>query len=364
MTHQTTLFSSSIASPHIHSGGGVGQTMFRVQIALVPATLFSFWLFGWPAMNLWLVTVLSALLAEGVCLKLFGKPVNPALMDGSAILTAWLLVLSLPPWAPWWIGSLGGVMAIVIGKQIYGGIGQNVFNPAMVARAILLVSFPIPMTQWAHPTPIHLLAAPDFWEGLRITFLSAPIPDTMTTASLLGYTKTELSRHVDLLHSLPAFSEHGFSSLSGQRPGSLGETSAWLLLGGGIFLMIMGIIRWHIPVAFLAGLGIPALIAHHIDPARYLDVWTHILSGGTILGAFFIATDYVTSPNTSLGQIIFGVGIGFLTFVIRTWGGYPEGLAFAVLLMNALTPVIDRFCKPRIFGRERNGNPLELKARS
>jgi len=354
------LTAQPIASPHAHGGNSVTRTMFRVQLALVPATLYGFWLFGWPSFFLWLLTILSCLGFEALSLKMMGVTrIKATLFDGSALLTGWLLAMTLPPWAPWWVAVVGGFIAIVIGKQVFGGVGQNVFNPAMVARVALLVSFPVPLTQWVHPLPLTTLAAPDFIDGLRIFLTSLPQPDAMASASLLGFSKTELSRGIDLLHSLAG--EHApVLSWVGARSGSFGESASLLILGGGLYLLATGVITWHTPVAVLAGLAIPAAIGHAVDPAHYLSVSAHLLSGAAMLGAFFIATDYVTSPNTALGQIVFGLGIGFLTWVIRSYGGYPEGMAFAVLLMNALTPVIDRFAKPRILGRDRRGKPLDI----
>jgi Na+-translocating ferredoxin:NAD+ oxidoreductase subunit D len=229
----------------------------------------------------------------------------------------------------------------------------------MVARVALLISFPVPLTQWVTPLPLASLAPPDFIDGLRIFLTSLPQPDAMASASLLGYSKTEMSRGIDLLHSLVGSQAPALSWI-GARSGSFGESASLLLLGGGLYLLANRIISWHTPLALLAGIAIPAAIGHAIDPAHYLSVSGHLLSGAVMLGAFFIATDYVTSPNTGTGQIIFGLGIGFLTWVIRTWGAYPEGMAFAVLLMNALTPVIDRFAKPRILGRDRKGRALDI----
>lgn len=324
------------------------------MLALAPATLYGFWLYGWPAVHLWWITVLAALFGEAFCLRLMRRPALPALKDGSAALTGWLLALSLPPWAPAWLGALGGLFATVVAKQMFGGLGQNLFNPAMVARVALLISFPVAMTQWVAPLPLGSTGAPDFVQGLRIVLNGIPNLDAVASASLLGFAKTELSRGIDLLHTtVPAL------SFVGERAGSLGETSALLIAAGGLALVWLRVISWHIPVAMLAGLAIPALVAHAADPARYLAAPTHLLSGAAMLGAFFIATDYVTSPNTRLGQLIFGAGCGFLTWVIRTYGGYPEGVAFAVLLMNAATPAIDRLVRPRIYGRDRRGKPLE-----
>ena len=349
-----------VASPHAHGGHSVSRTMIRVQLALVPATLYGFWLYGWPAFFVWLSTILSCVAFEALSLKLMGNPrVRSTLGDGSAMLTGWLLAMTLPPWAPWWVPVVGGFLAIVVAKQVFGGLGQNVFNPAMVARVALLVSFPLPMTQWVLPLPLTTMPAPDFVGSLQLFLGGSPLPDAMASASLLGHAKTELARGVDLLHALGSDQAPALSWF-GTRAGSLGESASLLILAGGLYLIIRGVISWHIPLAVLAGIGIPAAIGHALDPAHYLSAPAHLLSGAAMLGAFFIATDYVTSPNTAAGQLLFGLGVGLLTWVIRSWGGYPEGMAFAVLLMNALTPLIDRLCKPRILGRDLRGKPLDL----
>jgi RnfABCDGE-type electron transport complex D subunit len=346
------------AAPHTTTANSAGRVMATVMAALAPATLFGFWLYGWPAVHLWLITVLSAMLGEAFCLRLAGRKAVPVLLDGSAVLTGWLLAVSLPPWAPWWIGAFGGLFATVLGKQVFGGLGQNLFNPAMVARVALLISFPLQMTAWVAPLPMFSPGAPGLIDGLRITLKGMPAGfDAVASASLLGFAKTELSRGVDLLQSLVHAPLPGWY---GSHPGSMGETAAWLIAAGGIAMLSLRIITWHIPLAMLAGIAVPAAIFHAVDPARYLDASSHLLSGGAMLGAFFIATDYVTSPNTPRGQIIFGAGCGLLTWVIRTWAGYPEGVAFAVLLMNSLTPIIDSYVRPRIYGRDRRGAALEL----
>ena len=345
-------------APHHITGNNVSRIMLTVVATLVPATVFSFWLYGWPAVFLWFVTVLAAILGEAACLKLSGQGAIRTLVDGSALLTGWLLAMSLPPWAPWWIGVLGGLFATVLGKGVFGGIGFNLFNPAMVARVFLLISFPVQMTVWIAPLPITAATAPGFHDGLMILLGGIPKLDAVASASLLSYAKTELSRGVDLIQSLTAATAPA-ASLIGARAGSLGETASLLIAAGGLFLLFRGIISWHIPLAMTAGIAAPAVIAHAVDPAHYLDAATHLLSGGATLGIFFIATDYVTSPNTKAGQLVFGAGCGLLTFIIRTWGGYPEGVAFAVLLMNALTPVIDRYFRPRILGRDWRGAPLD-----
>jgi RnfABCDGE-type electron transport complex D subunit len=347
----------AVAAPHTTTSNSAGRIMAIVMLALTPATLFGFWLYGWPAINLWAVTVASAMLGEAFCLRLMQRKAVPVLFDGSAALTGWLLAVSLPPWAPWWIGVFGGLFATVLGKQVFGGLGQNLFNPAMVARVALLISFPLQMTAWVAPLPLFSAGAPGIIDGLRITLTGSPAGfDAVASASLLGFAKTELSRGVDLLQSLVHAPGQAWY---GSRAGSLGETASWLIAAGGVAMIALRVISWHIPVAMLAGIALPAAILHAVDPAHYLDAGTHLLSGGAMLGAFFIATDYVTSPNTTLGKLIFGAGCGVLTYVIRNWAGYPEGVAFAVLLMNSLTPIIDSYVKPRIYGRDRKGVALE-----
>jgi RnfABCDGE-type electron transport complex D subunit len=325
-------------------------------LALTPATLFGFWLYGWPAINLWAISLIAAIVGEAIVVRMQSRAVLPVLMDGSGILTAWLLAVSLPPFAPWWIAVLGSLFAVIIGKQVFGGLGQNVFNPAMAARVMLLISFPLEMTSWVAPAPLGSAHAPGLLDSLRITFLSQPL-DGMASASLLGHVKTEFTRGVGLDQALVGYYAP-FHALVGSRAGSMGETAAVLLLAGGLFLIARRIITWHAPVAMLLGVVVPALIFNAINPNHYAGPMYHLLSGGLMLGAFFIVTDPVTSPNTATGQIIFGLGCGLMTWIIRTWGGYPEGVAFAVMLMNTLTPLIDQYVKPRIYGRDRKGAAL------
>ena len=345
-----------VASPHTHGEGKVGRTMLFVQMALVPATLFSFWLYGWPAFFLWAVTLVSALCFEFICLRLMGRK-TAALGDGSALLSGWLLAMTLPPWSPWWIGCIGAFVAIVIAKQMFGGLGQNVFNPAMVARVALLISFPLQLTAWIAPLPLTGVSGPGFAESLSIALGQTPAPYAMTNASLLGYANTELVRGADLAQAFAVSAAPRLSWL-GVRTGSLGESSSALIVVGGLFLLATRVIRWHAPTGMLAGTLLPALIAHAVAPERFLDAGTHLFSGALLLGAFFIVTDYVTSPATAAGRFTFGLGAGLMTWTIRSLGGYPEGVAFAILFMNALTPLIDRWTKPRILGRTRGGEPL------
>lgn len=347
-------------APYAHAWGSIGDIMHKVMLALLPATLLAFWNFGWPAFWLWLITVASAAGWEAACVWLAGKRIKPKLLDRSAMLTGWLLALSLPPWAPWWVGVVGSFIAIVLAKQVFGGLGSNPFNPAMVARVALLISFPVTMTQWVSALPLLPGQSVDFLQGLQITFGGLPIMDGVASASVLGGMKAEISK----LGHLPELSGlfTAWQSTLGLRAGSLGESSAVLILLGGFWLTRNYIIGWRIPLSMLAGVLVPAMLCWLIDAQHYASPLVHMLSGGLWLGAFFIATDPVTSPTSNAGQVIFGLGCGLLTYLIRTWGGYPEGVAFAVLLMNAVTPLIERATPPRIYGRNREGNPLEAKA--
>jgi electron transport complex protein RnfD len=349
-----------ISGPHTHAPVSVSWVMHQVILAVLPAALFGVYLFGWPALNLLLISLATALGVEAACLYLFGKRIKPFLGDGSALLTGLLIAMTLPPWAPWWIPVIGVSFALVIGKHLFGGLGQNVFNPAMLARVRLLVAFPLEMTAWITPTPLFSVGAPGFLEGLAITFTAgAGQFDALSSASLLGEIKTGLSLNYPLSETLAGHSH--WPSLVGWIAGSLGETSALLILIGGLYLLARGVITWHAPLAMLVTLFVLASGFHLIDGDRYSGGLFHILNGGTFLVAFFIATDPVTSPATARGRILFGIGIGLIEYLIRTWGTFPEGVGFAVLLMNALTPLIDHYVRPRIYGRDRHGRPLETQ---
>ena len=344
-----------ISGPHVLAVRRVDEIMRKVILALLPATAWGILIFGWPALFLIATTLASALVFEAICLKMKGVAAKPNLYDGSALLTGLLVAMTLPPWAPWWIGVVGSAIAIVLGKQVYGGLGQNLFNPAMLARVALLISFPIEMTTWVEVKP--LLFGPGIIDSLLITF-SGNNADAIVGATTLGTVKTGFSANQTLPGLL--FDYNGLLAFIGWERGSLGETSTLLIMLGGLWLMREGVIRWHIPASLLATVAVLSLLFHWASPHYYLSSWVHLNSGALMLVAFFIATDYVTSPNTPLGQVIFGVGCGLLIFVIRSWGGYPEGSGFAILLMNAVTPLIDHYIRPRIYGRYRNGKPLDI----
>ncbi len=343
---------------HVGAKNSVSHIMGQVMLAISPATAFGLLCFGWPALNLFVITVLSAVVFEALCLRLKGRLAKPVIMDGSAVLTGWLLAMTLPPWAPWWIGVVGSGMAIILGKQVYGGLGQNLFNPAMLARVALLISFPIEMTTWANVSPLFFSHSPGLVESWHITFSGLDNIDASTGATTLGFIKTEFSQNRLLTDILKDYS--GFLSFIGGTRGSLGETSTLLLGLGGVWLIRQNVIQWQIPVSLLLTVALLAGFFHVMDSEHYASPLLHLNSGALMCVAFFIATDYVTSPNTPTGQLVFGSGCGLLIFVIRTWGAYPEGAGFAVLLMNSATPLIDHYIKPRIYGRDRKGKPLEI----
>lgn len=348
------------SAPHTHTALTVARTMQIVMAALAPATAFGLYQFGWPAIFLFLVTLASAWGFEIACLWIAGRPIAPFARDGSALLTGWLVALTLPPYAPWWVGVLGAGIAIVIGKQIFGGLGQNLFNPAMVARAMLLVALPVQMTTWV--APVGLLDGPGFVQSLSITFGGSQAFDAISSASTLSHVKSQLNAGAqigEILNGVPDLR----ARLIGLAPGSLGETSTLLLLLGGLVLIATRIIGVLLPLSVLGSMTVLSGLFWLISPDRYPPPILHLTSGATMLCAFFIATDYVTSPVTSLGKMVYGIGIGTLVFLIRSWGSFPEGVAFAVLLMNACTPLIETYVRPRVFGRTRTGKPLPLKGR-
>jgi electron transport complex protein RnfD len=303
------------SSPHVHSPDSVPTAMRDVLIALTPALLAALYFFRLPALLVILACVTSAYAAEIVCLKIMKKE-SPT-QESSAIITGLLLAFCLPPTLPLWMAILGTLFAIVIAKHLFGGLGQNIFNPALIGRAFLLASFPVAMTGWTSPL------------------------DGMTTATPLGIMK-EASGVV-----LPPLRDLFFGSVSG----SIGETSAFALLLGGAYLLYRKQIDWRIPGSFLGTVFLLTAIIGSIKGEGLWYPFYHLCAGGLLLGAFFMATDWVTSPITRLGRIIFGVGCGLLVVLIRLKGGYPEGVAYSILLMNVITPLLDRYTRARVFGR-------------
>lgn len=322
-------------SPHIHEGKTIKSLMILVMAALVPAALFSIYIFGLRAFETILVSMVSAVGFEWLWCKATRKSNTAG--DLSAALTGLLLALNLPASSPWWMVLVGNLFAVIVAKQFYGGIGYNIFNPALVGRVVLLIAFPEQMTaRWIKPSA---------W-GL----------DAVTTATPLGKVREALisGGRIDFVLT----KQEALDFLIGMKAGSLGEVSVLLLLAGGIFLIAKRVITWHTPVAFIGSVWVMTALFHLTDPGRYLDPSFHVLTGGLFLGAFFMATDYVTSPMAPAGKILFGLGCGAVTVIIRLFGAYPEGVSFAILLMNAVTPLLDRAFKPSVFGAKKVGAPV------
>lgn len=352
-----------VSGPHTHAPVSIQKIMLTVMLALTPVTAYGIYIYGWPALNLFIVTLVSAVVIEAGCLYLGKRPIKQGLTDGSGILSAWLVALTLPPWAPWWIAVVASACAIVLGKHVFGGLGQNVFNPAMLARVIILISFPVQMTTWVNPQPLFSEQDQGVMAGLNVTFNNASVDwDAISTASPLGHVKTELTMERDIA-SIMNETPDWQTAFLGFTAGSMGETSSLLILLGGIFLLMRRIISWHGPVALLATVAITSTLFNQLNPDHYATAHFHLFNGALMLAAFFILTDPVTSPNTPQGQIVFGIGVGLLDFIIRTWGSYPEAVGFAILLMNCFTPLIDHYLRPRIYGRTRRGQPLAVQER-
>ena len=316
-------------SPHVHGGDSIEKNMYGVLIALVPTFIFSIVFFGLGAILVTLTSVVACLVFEYVIQKYLMKQ-RPTIWDGSAIITGVLLAFNLPSSLPLWIVVIGALVAIGIGKMSFGGLGNNIFNPALVGRVFLLISFPVQMTTW--PVPNGFATA-----------------DAVTGATPLALVKEAVKNGQAVGDAL---SSAGFSTgnlILGNIGGSLGEVAAIGLLLGFAYMLIRKIISWYIPVAIFATVIVFSGILNLADPAQFAGPVFHLFTGGLMLGAIFMATDYVTSPMTHKGMLIYGVGIGLLTVIIRVFGAYPEGMSFAILIMNGFTPLINRYCKPRRF---------------
>jgi len=319
------------SSPHIHSPEDIGWIMRQVIYALIPGAAVGVYFFGLPAFNVIWISVVSCIGVEALLQWFMGRPIT--VKDGSAALTGLLLAMNLPPTSPWWLVVIGALVAIGLGKQVYGGLGNNPFNPALTARVFLLISFPVQMTTWIVPRPFLLRSA-----------------DAVTGATPLGAVKTAVFMH----GNLAAAGKISLMDLfMGNVGGSLGEISAIALILGGIYLIYKKIISWHIPVIYIGTVFVMTGIFWLINPGVYANPVFHIFSGGLMLGAFFMATDLVTSPVTVFGKVIFAIGCGIITVVIRLWGGYPEGVSFSILIMNAFVPLINRATRPVVFGAGR-----------
>jgi electron transport complex protein RnfD len=318
-------------SPHIKQGDSVKKIMYTVIFALLPALAWSFVVFGIPAVVVTLTSVVSCVLIEWLIQKYLMK-VEPTINDGSAILTGILLAMNVPAGLPLWIMVVGALVAIGVGKMSFGGLGQNPFNPALVGRVFLLISFPVQMTTWPNVTQQAV--------------------DATSEATPLALVKEGLksgSTVPEIMQRIPGYDE----LLLGNFSGSLGEISAALLLLGMVYMLVRKVITWHIPVSIFATVFVFTGILWMVDPMQYADPLFHLLSGGMMLGAIYMATDMVSSPMAKKGQLIYGVGIGLITVSIRLWGAYPEGISFAILIMNAFAPLINNYVKPKRFGEKK-----------
>jgi electron transport complex protein RnfD len=310
-------------APHIHGGDSIEKNMLGVIVALVPALLVGLYFFGLGALIVTLTAIVSCVAFEYLIQRYILKT-ETSIMDGSAALTGMLLAMNLPSNLPIWIIIIGSLVAIGIGKMTYGGLGNNPFNPALVGRVFLLISFPVQMTSWPVPTPF-----------------SSSYLDAETGATTLAMMKSHLG---DIPTTLDLF--------FGKMGGSIGEVSALALLAGLVYLLAKKIISWHIPVSILVTIFVFTGILNLVNPEMYSSPVMHLLSGGLMLGAIFMATDYATSPMNPRGMFVYGVGIGVITVVIRVFGAYPEGVSFAILIMNAFTPLINTYIKPKRFGEK------------
>jgi len=335
-----------ISSPHVPRVNRVDRIMFEVLLALIPGILVMTWFFGWGLLINIVLAVTFAVMFETVVMLLRGRPPLIALRDLSAVVTAVLFALSVSPTLPWWLTLLGMFFAIVLVKQLYGGLGYNPFNPAMAAYVFLLVSYPVAMTTWLAPSGLaeHPLS---FMESLRL-ILGGALPtglewDAVSSATPLD----EMRGKLKLGQTLDQIVQSRTWGLLGGR-GWEWVGVAFLL--GGAYLLVRRIITWHIPVSMLLGLTAASALFWVIAPQTHPTPLFHLFSGATMLGAFFIATDPVTACTTKKGQLVFGASIGLIVYVIRSWGGYPDAVAFAVLLMNIAAPTIDYYTQPRVFG--------------
>ncbi len=333
----------TLSSPYVLKETSVTWVMTQVCLALLPGIAVYTWVIG-PAILIQLALAsLAALAGEAAMLKIRGKPLNLFLTDGSALLTGWLIALTFPPLSPWWLIVVGTLFAIVVAKQLYGGLGQNPFNPAMIAFAASIVSFPALMSQWPSQD-MHL----GLVEHLRIVFGLSPHLDSLTAATPLDALKTGLK-----------LGEEAGASVAGllanaQTFGHVGGRGwEWITLAyliGGLWLCLRRIITWHVPASFLAAVVVLSGALWLYDPREFANPLFHLFSGGVMLGAFFIATDPVTCASTPRGKLIFGAGCGLLAYVIRVFGGYPDGVAFAVLFLNICAPLISLLTQPPVFG--------------
>ncbi|MBP8185755.1 MAG: RnfABCDGE type electron transport complex subunit D [Pseudomonas sp.] len=336
-----------ITSPHATGTNRTQQVMLQVLLATLPAVLTLTWLYGIGTLLNLLLAGVMALGFEAAILALRQRPIGFYLRDGSALVTAVLLALALPPYAPWWLTLVAVGFAIIFGKQLYGGLGQNPFNPAMLGYVVVLISFPLQMSSWPAPHNVGMLA------GIEQIFGLAQLPDGWSQATALDLLKTNKSLTMDeLWASNPAFGSLGGSAVEWVN-------AAFLL--GGLYLLHKKLISWHAPLGMLGALFVISLVFWNGSGSDSNgSPLFHLLTGASMLGAFFIVTDPVSGATSKLGRVIFGAGVGVLVYIIRTWGGYPDGVAFAVLLMNLCAPTIDYYSRPRSYGHSQAERGFKL----
>ncbi len=338
---------STDVSPHLEPRASVTKVMAQFLLALLPALLVMVWQFGTGVLIHLFLAITTAILSEALVLACRKRAIFSTLKDLTAIITAVLLALSLPVIAPWWVTVIGTFFAIVIAKQLYGGLGYNPFNPAMAGYVLLLVSFPKEMTSWSSPSGLNSVQL-GFQDFLTLIFMEQ-LPgvsniDSYTAATPLDTVKTQLGLHKSI-------AEITKSSLFNSMAGRGGEWAAMSFLVAGLWLIWRKVVAWQIPVGMLGALVVISSLCYLLRPEYYASPWFHLFSGATMMGAFFIATDPVTASTTPRGRLIYGALIGLLVYVIRVWGGYPDAVAFSVLLMNIAAPTIDYYTKPRVFGQ-------------
>ncbi len=344
---QTSSTDKVTSSPHTHSTTTVNAIMRQVLYALIPGILIAIYYFGVGVLIHCIIAVVFALLSEALVLKLRKQEIAPVLKDGTAIITALLFALTLSPFTPWWVNLTGVAFAIIITKHLFGGLGHNPFNPAMAGYVFVLLCFPVKMAYWPDLSGINEQGL-TLWQNINIIF--SELPAELELDAIAGATPlTNMKIELDLMTMV---SEIKINPLYGSLGGKGWEWIAVAYLAGGVWLITNKVIRWQIPVTVLASLFVISFLFNLIDTDVYPSEIFHLFTGGTMLCAFFIATDPASSSTTPAGKIIYGIGIGLLIYVIRTWGGYPDGIAFSILIMNALVPLIDYHTRPKALGEK------------